>query len=111
VKRAFSGWFYWHMKYLKQGGGFANYNLDANPGSRYARRRDKMQSGALWDLDTTKAKLAPGLLRRMRAWVDSKERLVTARDARLEHSLPYPTLTAALEATTPDWRRWIEGAA
>ena len=108
IKRAFAGWFYWHLKYLKAGGGFANYNLETNPGSRYARRRDKMQSGALWDLPQTKRNLAPGALRRLRGWIDSKERLVVARDDSLETAFPYADLTAALDATTPDWARWLD---
>jgi hypothetical protein len=108
--RLFAGWFYWHLKFLKSGAGFANYDLAANPGSRYARRLARLQSGALWGLDDTRRALAPGLVRRLRAAVDAKERLGVARDRALGEALPHATLTAALDATAPDWRHWLEPA-
>ncbi len=108
IERAFAGWFYWHLKYLKQGGGFANYDLAANPDSRYARRHARMQQAALWDLDHTKRALRPGPLRHLRALVDKKERLGIARDRSIAQSFPQATLTDALDATTPDWRKWLD---
>ena len=39
LRRRFGDLVYWHLKYLKPGRGFANYDLDANPDSRYARRQ------------------------------------------------------------------------
>lgn len=110
IKRQFAGWFYWHLKYLKSGGGFANYELDANPGSRYARRLERLQLGALWDLDETNRALSPGLLRRLRAALDTKERLAVARDASLRAAFPQDDLTAALDATAPGWQHWLEPA-
>lgn len=107
IKREFAGWFYWHMKYLKSGGGFANYNLEANPGSRYARRRERLQGGALWDLAETRRALSPGPLRRLRAIIDTKERLAVARDISLAAMFPQADLTTALNATTPDWQKWL----
>jgi glycosyltransferase involved in cell wall biosynthesis len=107
IKREFAGWYYWHLKYLKQGGGFANYNLEANPGSRYARRRARLQAGALWTLDETKHALHPGVLRRLAALVDNKQRLLVARDASLRASFPQKDLSDALDATTPDWQKWL----
>jgi hypothetical protein len=38
MKRRFSGFLYWHLKFLKHDMGFGNYELDKNPDSRYARR-------------------------------------------------------------------------
>ncbi len=38
LPRRFRGFAYWHLKYLKPGFGFANYDLADNPQSRYARR-------------------------------------------------------------------------
>lgn len=107
IERCFAGWFYWHLKYLKTGGGFANYELDANPESRYMRRRKRLQLSALWDLDEAGRALAPGPLRRLRAVFDAKERLVIARDASLTASFPYDGLTAALDATAPGWQDWL----
>jgi hypothetical protein len=38
LPRRFRGFAYWHLKHLKPGFGFANYDLADNPRSRYARR-------------------------------------------------------------------------
>lgn len=38
LRRRFHSIVYWHLKYLKPGFGFANYDLATNPSSRYARR-------------------------------------------------------------------------
>ena len=110
IERQFAGWFYWHLKYLKQGGGFANYNLTANPDSRYARRQKRLQAGAFWDLAEAKQALKPGPLRKLRAAIDSKERLVVARDATVGAAFPYADLNAALNATAPNWQTWLEPA-
>jgi glycosyltransferase involved in cell wall biosynthesis len=108
IERQFAGWFYWHLKYLKAGGGFANYDLEANPTSRYARRRARMQAGALLDLAQTRRALHPTALRRLRAVVDRKERLIVARDDSILQAFPQDTLTQALDASTPDWRHWLD---
>jgi glycosyltransferase involved in cell wall biosynthesis len=108
ARRVFAGWFYWHLKYLKSGGGFANYELDANPASRYARRKQRLASSALWQLDEAREALAPGLLRRLRAMLDHKHRLEVDRDASLAQNFPHSDLVTALDATAPDWRRWLE---
>jgi len=36
---------YWHLKYLKKGFGFSNYNLEGNPNSRYHKQLDRFKSG------------------------------------------------------------------
>ena len=110
IERCFAGWFYWHLKYLKTGGGFANYELDANPDSRYMRRRKRLKVSELWDIAQMRRALAPGPLRRMRAVFDAKERLINARDNSLSTAFPYDDLTAALDATVPDWQNWLEPA-
>jgi len=106
--RRFAGWFYWHLKYLKSGEGFANYELDSNPDSRYVRRRARLKSGALWGLAETRKALPPGPLRRLRAVFDSKERLGVARDASIVAAFPQATLTDALDATAPGWQEFLE---
>lgn len=110
MKRVFAGWFYWHLKYLKAGGGFANYNLNANPNSRYARRKARLQQGALLTLEEAKSALEPGALRQLRAMVDAKERLIVARDRSINTAFPMDNLTNALDATAPNWRHWLEVA-
>lgn len=110
VPRRFAGWFYWHLKFLKSGGGFANYNLGANPGSRYARRRERLAASAGWTLAEARRALAPTPARRMRALIDAKARLIVARDAAMPEAFAHDTVAAALEATAPGWRHWLEPA-
>jgi hypothetical protein len=38
MRRRFHSFVYWHLKYLKPEFGFANYDLETNPQSRYAKR-------------------------------------------------------------------------
>jgi glycosyltransferase involved in cell wall biosynthesis len=108
--RHFAGWLYWHLKFLKSGGGFANYDLASNPRSRYARRLSRMQSGALWELGETRSELLPGIIRRMRAAFDSKEKLAVARDQAIGAAFPQDSLTDALDATAPGWQDWLQPA-
>lgn len=84
LKRRFCGYLYWHLKYLKPGLGFANYDLEANPGSRFGRKRQKVrQSGAITSLDELARTIAPSPGRRIAGMVDDKRRFVVARDAAL----------------------------
>lgn len=108
IKRVFSGWFYWHLKYLKAGGGFANYDLSTNPTSRYARRRERMAQGGMMTLSETKNFLYPGTVRRLAGLIDNKADLVNARDLSIGSAFPQGTLQQALDATTPEWKRWLE---
>lgn len=108
LPRQFAGWLYWHLKFLKAGGGFANYDLATNPRSRYARRLARMQSGALWGLCETRAGLVPGIVRRIRAAVDSKEKLAVARDHAMAVAFPQDSLIDALNATAPGWQDWLQ---
>ncbi|WP_022705522.1 glycosyltransferase family 2 protein [Pseudorhodobacter ferrugineus] len=108
IVRRFAGWFYWHLKFLKSGGGFANYELGANPGSRYVRRQARLQAGALWSLPETINGLKPGPLRRLRAVFDAKERLAVTRDNALGTAFAQSDLEAALDASAPGWRHWLE---
>lgn len=109
--RRFAGWFYWHLKYLKVGGGFANYELEANPDSRYVRHQRRLVRGGLLTLPEARQMLAPGTLRHLRALIDSKARLGLDRDAAVTRTFPFADLPAALDATAPDWRRWLAYAA
>lgn len=110
VLRRFAGWFYWHLKFLKSGGGFANYDLEANPRSRFVRRRARVQSGALWGLAEARRALVPGALRRLRATLTSKERLIVARDMALAGAFAQDSLVEALDETAPGWLHWLETA-
>lgn len=43
--REYHGLAYWHLKYLKRGEGFANYELDGNPDSRYHKQLEAYRRG------------------------------------------------------------------
>jgi len=78
LRRRFAGIAYWHLKYLKTGNGFANYELADNPASRYHRQKQRfVESTALslsearvicrprpWYLDLLPAVSARSALRR-----------------------------------------------
>ena len=108
IKRVFSGWFYWHLKYLKAGGGFANYDLSTNPTSCYAHRRERMAQGGTMTLPESKTALLPSTVRRIAGLIDSKTKLVNARDLSINSAFPQNTLAQALDETSPDWKRWLE---
>ncbi|MBF9060323.1 glycosyl transferase [Rhodobacterales bacterium HKCCSP123] len=107
LERRFAGWFYWHLKFLKSGGGFANYELDANPESRYARKQERLAHSALWTLPEARRAIKPSATRRIRARIDEKIRLTTERDATFEGTFTQESVEAALDATAPAWRSWL----
>lgn len=41
LKRVFTGFAYWHTKYLKAGEGFANYEIEAGTNRRFARKQQE----------------------------------------------------------------------
>lgn len=108
LNRRFAGWFYWHLKFLKKGGGFANYELESNPGSRFFRKRDRMRASSLWTLPEARQALEPSFGRRIRGRLDKKERLAIARDASFGKTFVQDSVEAALDGTAPQWRTWLE---
>ena len=87
LRRRFHSFAYWHLKYLKPDLGFANYDLAANPRSRYARRLTRLQQGiSVADLNTV-ARLAGAdrrwldLLARLGLPVPPRDRIIAARNA------------------------------
>jgi hypothetical protein len=84
LNRRFCGYLYWHLKYLKPGLGFANYDLEANPDSRFGRKRLRVQaSGAVTSLDALARMRAPSPARRIAGLFDDKRRFLVSRDAAL----------------------------
>lgn len=104
--RRFDGFLYWHLKYLKAALGFANYEIDANPDSRYAKRLKALAANpqAMITLRTLPARLRPGPLDRLEALLSAKKRLKLARDAAVAGTFPDATALEALRRTTdPRW--------
>ncbi len=100
-KRRFVGFLYWHLKYLKTGFGFANYELDANQGGRFARRKERLQrEGAGWTLDELRAHVSrSGLLLRAEGIFLEKKRLALHRARLLPEAFSDDSLEAALRRT------------
>jgi cellulose synthase/poly-beta-1,6-N-acetylglucosamine synthase-like glycosyltransferase len=107
LQRRFAGWFYWHLKFMKSGGGFANYELDANPASRYARKQARLSASTLWTLPEARHAFSPSRARRVRARLDEKLRLAVARDTTFGSTFTHDSVEAALDATAPGWRGWL----
>jgi hypothetical protein len=102
LARRFAGFLYWHLKYLKPGHGFANYELDRNPASRYARRAEVFAAGTVRPLGLAEIAAArrPGLAARLKGLASEKTRLVAERDAAIARAFPGGDLEAAVRATT-----------
>ena len=101
--REYRGLAYWHLKYLKRGEGFDNYELDANPASRYHRQLAAYRRGrrviGFDELETRcRADVRRGAnpLRRLLRRVDDKRRLKFERARRFD---------------ADETRRWLSDAA
>lgn len=108
LKRRFAGFLYWHLKYLKTGGGFANYELGTHGGSRFARKRARLHAAGPLQLAAARGAIRPP--GRLGAWLSDKLRFLRARDSAFAHSFPHADLEAALDALSPGWRSWIPDA-
>ena len=107
LRRRFAGYLYWHLKFLKSGSGFGNYELADNPGSRFGRKRAAFERAPLLDLPEARRRIRPRGLRRLRGRLGGKAALLHARDAAIEAAFPDPGLTEALDRTSPGWRRLL----
>jgi hypothetical protein len=107
LPRRFVGFLYWHLKYLKAELGFANYELDANPDSRYARRRRALAGNAhtVLALRDLPQRLRPTWARRLAAVFNPKQRLTLARDAAVAATFPDIDALAALRRSSD--ARWV----
>ncbi|XZE22447.1 glycosyl transferase [Pirellulaceae bacterium SH449] len=101
IPRRFSGYLYWHLKYLKPEMGFANYELERYQNSRYAQRKyrlltDDYPSIQLKELARQKTRQP---LSSIKSLFSEKQSLLCKRDQAIESSFPYETCDQALERT------------
>jgi hypothetical protein len=101
LPRRFEGFLYWHLKYLKAEMGFANYELEANPDSRYARRRRALreQGPTLVDVHDLPRFMTPSAADRLAALLLPKKRLKLERNAAIEAMFPDADTAAAVRRT------------
>ncbi len=104
LDRRFVGYLYWHLKFLKSGEGFVNYELDDNPDSRFARKQARFRNSWLMSLPEARAALAPGPMARLATLFSAKNRLLIERATALAPSFPDDALEDALDRVSPGWR-------
>lgn len=105
LRMEYHGIAYWHLKYLKRGNGFDNYQLDRNPGSRFHRQRRRFESGktpiSLLELESrcrTRAR-SGGVIGRLKRFISDKERLRHERNEQF--------LAAALHVELEKLKCWL----
>ncbi len=92
----YQGISYWHMKFLKQGNGFNNYQLDRNPDSRFHKQRRRFEEGrdpiSLAELEAAcqSAARRRGLVGAIQRLVSEKERLRHERNLRFRAAVLQP---------------------
>lgn len=111
LKRRFHGFAYWHLKYLKPGSGFANYELDRNTASRYVRRLERIGKSPVVELPVARDLLRPGMREWLAAHLGDKGRLLYQRAVSFDATFPESSVEEALDATSPEWRTFLPDAA
>jgi hypothetical protein len=99
-RRRFCGFLYWHLKYLKTGLGFANYDLENNPDSRFARRKARLETRReVLSLAELRRSQQPDMRMQVAALFVEKQRIARDRARRLLRDFPDDSLEAALKRT------------
>jgi hypothetical protein len=104
LKRRFAGYLYWHLKFLKTGEGFLNYELAGNPESRFARKRVEFGKTRLMTLPEAVRVMMPKGWTRYSTAPSDKLALNNTRDRAAATAFPDASLEAALDRTAPGWR-------
>ena len=99
-RRRFRGFLYWHLKYLKTGLGFANYELETNRDGRFARRKQKLETRReVLSLAELRRLVQPNLAAQARALTGEKKRIALDRARALAAAFPDDSVEAALKRT------------
>lgn len=107
-RKRFAGFLYWHLKFLKRGGGFANYELEENPDSRFARHRARIQEAPdVIDLPELRRRTKPPTLARLVAKIRRKQRFIVERADAFDLAFPDETVADALRRTVAP--EYLEG--
>jgi glycosyltransferase involved in cell wall biosynthesis len=104
LKRVFAGYFYWHLKFLKRGAGFRNYELGTHPESRFAKKKTEFDQTKMLTLEQAIAAVMPGRMDQLSARTGGKLALNYARDKAIAAAFPDPTIEAAMDRLSPGWR-------
>lgn len=104
LNRVFTGYQYWHLKFLKAGEGFENYELSENPNSRYAKKRARFQKTRLLPLRDAGRTLKPSIADRIAAQLSDKNHLKVDRNLAASQTFTDKTLEQAMDRLSPGWR-------
>ena len=107
LRRIFAGYFYWHLKFMKAGDGFRNYELVENPESRFAKKRVEFEKTRLMTLTETIRQMTPTGMQHISGKTPGKLALNYTRDSAVAAAFKYPDLESALDATSPGWRQML----
>lgn len=101
ARRRFSGYLYWHLKFLKRDMGFGNYELEKNPNSRYAKRQAALTSREITALQPPElaSHCTNGLLLKLASLVSEKQRLLADRNQAIAKTFPDETVEEAILRT------------
>lgn len=105
IAREFVGFLYWHTKYLKRGSGFANYELEKYPESRFHRKKLAFEASEILTLPTFRSRLQRrrGIIRGMTCRLNAKVRLNAERDHAVAEAFPQDSLEDAITETSPEF--------
>ena len=105
IPREFAGFLYWHMKYLKCASGFANYELEQYPESRFHKKKLEFESSEILSLPVFRSRIQRrrGIIRGIASRLDAKCRLKAERDCAVAESFPQSSLEEAIAETSPEF--------
>ena len=105
IPRRFVGFLYWHLKYLKNDAGFANYDLSRHPNSRYHKKRLKYDASEILPLPELRSQLRSrrGVLNGVASRLNPKFRLKIERDLAVAASFPQASLETAIVEESPEF--------
>ena len=109
IPREFAGFLYWHMKYLKDAAGFANYDLEKYPESRFQRKKLEFEASEILPLPAFRSRIQNrrGFIRGIASRMNAKLRLKAQRDFAVAESFPQRSLEDAIVETTPKFAKQI----
>ncbi len=109
IPRKFTGFLYWHMKYLKSADVFANYDLEKYPNSRFHKKKSKFETSEIIPLSMFRSQIQCkyGAIKRIFSRLNAKLRLKVERDCAAVESFPQRTLEDAITETCPKFAKII----
>jgi len=111
IPRQLSGFLYWHFKYLKKGAGFATYDLDKYPKSRYSKKKCDFEASEVLTLPEFRVwmKQRHGFFRKLVSQVNDKRRLLMKRDLAVTEFFSHDSVEEALMELSTESAKFVLG--